>query len=120
MKVLFCNKALAFYPEQIYPGAVEGGSLVALSEEEKKEFWRSSPPAGYRLGVESGRPSWVKDPGRKEDWARLRALAYRAESDPIRFEAEADAMISGIAPDFSKWIEKVLEIKSRYPKPNEE
>lgn len=67
---------------------------------------------------------WSKVKDKKADDAEMfaeviamRVAAYRAESDPMRFELEFDALSSGEDPDLSAWIEKVKEIKDRYPKP---
>ncbi len=46
-----------------------------------------------------------------------RANAYRSESDPLKTEAEFDAIKAGVEPDYSAWIAKVEEIKARYPLP---
>ncbi|ARC77872.1 hypothetical protein RBRAMI_3055 [Pseudomonas aeruginosa RB] len=46
-----------------------------------------------------------------------RLLAYREESDPLKTEAEFDAIKAGAEPDYGAWITKVEEIKSRYPMP---
>lgn len=46
-----------------------------------------------------------------------RADAYRLESDPLKTEAEFDAIKAGVEPDYSAWIAKVEEIKARYPLP---
>ncbi|EIU7142213.1 TPA: hypothetical protein SL402_002220 [Pseudomonas aeruginosa] len=46
-----------------------------------------------------------------------RADAYRLESDPLKTEAEFDAIKAGTEPDYSAWIAKVEEIKARYPLP---
>ena len=47
----------------------------------------------------------------------LRKNIYSIESDPIKIEAEHDALVSGIEPDYTAWLEKVAEIKARYPLP---
>ncbi|HEJ2952078.1 TPA: hypothetical protein ACGWS1_004489 [Pseudomonas aeruginosa] len=47
-----------------------------------------------------------------------RADAYRLESDPLKTEAEFDAIKAGTEPDYSAWIAKVEEIKARYPLPD--
>ncbi|ENM5222192.1 hypothetical protein AB7124_003306 [Pseudomonas aeruginosa] len=47
-----------------------------------------------------------------------RADAYRLESDPLKTEAEFDAIKAGTEPDYSDWIAKVEEIKARYPLPD--
>ncbi|ERX91968.1 hypothetical protein JVX99_29535 [Pseudomonas aeruginosa] len=46
-----------------------------------------------------------------------RANAYRSESDPLKTEAEFDAIKAGVEPDYSAWIAKVEEIKARFPLP---
>lgn len=46
-----------------------------------------------------------------------RADAYRLESDPLKTEAEFDAIKAGTEPDYSAWVDKVEEIKARYPLP---
>ncbi|HCF5874999.1 hypothetical protein ACM71I_26345 [Pseudomonas aeruginosa] len=46
-----------------------------------------------------------------------RADAYRLESDPLKTEAEFDAIKAGVEPDYSAWVAKVEEIKARYPLP---
>nr|VVH83483.1 hypothetical protein TUEID40_04678 [Pseudomonas aeruginosa] len=47
----------------------------------------------------------------------LRRQAYRTESDPLRLEAEFDAIATGTAPDLTAWVEAVKAIKERYPLP---
>ncbi|MCY1293694.1 hypothetical protein D9M70_429620 [compost metagenome] len=44
-----------------------------------------------------------------------RLAAYRLESDPLKTEAEYQALKAGTEPDYSAWIAKVEEIKARYP-----
>ena len=46
-----------------------------------------------------------------------RLLAYREESNPLKTEAEFDAIKAGVEPDYGAWIAKVEEVKSRYPMP---
>ncbi|RUI34533.1 hypothetical protein [Pseudomonas aeruginosa] len=47
----------------------------------------------------------------------LRREAYRAEADPLRLEAEYDAIAAGTEPDLSDWVAAVKAIKTRYPLP---
>lgn len=49
--------------------------------------------------------------------SELRAAAYTAESDPLKTQIENEALFDGVEPDYAPWIEKVAEIKARYPKP---
>ncbi|ENU4100348.1 TPA: hypothetical protein ACQRJE_000896 [Pseudomonas aeruginosa] len=46
-----------------------------------------------------------------------RANAYRLESDPLKTEAEFDAIKAGTEPDYRAWVAKVEEIKARFPLP---
>ncbi|MFS8917572.1 hypothetical protein [Pseudomonas aeruginosa] len=50
--------------------------------------------------------------------AAARSNAYRLESDPLKTEAEFDAIKAGVEPDYSAWVAKVEEIKARYPLPD--
>ncbi|WP_400589626.1 hypothetical protein [Pseudomonas aeruginosa] len=47
----------------------------------------------------------------------LRRQAYRDEADPLRLEAEFDAIAAGTEPDLSQWVAAVKAIKERYPIP---
>ena len=47
----------------------------------------------------------------------LRRAAYAAESDPIKNEADYDALIAGTAADYTAWMAAVEAIKARYPLP---
>ena len=46
-----------------------------------------------------------------------RRAAYLAESDPLRLEADYDALSQGLEPDYSAWLASVAAIKTRYPLP---
>lgn len=46
-----------------------------------------------------------------------RQAAYVSEFDPLKLEAEYDAVRGGKEPDYSLWLAKVAEIKSRCPLP---
>ena len=48
-----------------------------------------------------------------------RRQAYRTESDPLRLEAEFDAIAAGSEPDLAAWVAAVQAIKARYPLPSE-
>jgi hypothetical protein len=41
-----------------------------------------------------------------------RASRYKTESDPMKIEAEYDAMVADAEPDYKKWVEVVQQIKS--------
>ncbi|WP_340051928.1 hypothetical protein [Pseudomonas proteolytica] len=46
-----------------------------------------------------------------------RQSAYLAESDPLRLEADYDALSQGLEPDYTAWLASVAAIKARYPLP---
>ena len=46
-----------------------------------------------------------------------RQNAYKTESDPLKIEAEFDALKNNTDPDYTEWINKVNEIKARFPFP---
>lgn len=49
-----------------------------------------------------------------------RRAAFASESDPLRFEADYDAIIARAEPDYSAWLSAVAAIKQRYPLPADE
>jgi len=46
-----------------------------------------------------------------------RRTAYLSESDPLRLEADYDALSQGLEPDYSAWLASVAAIKARFPLP---
>lgn len=82
----------------------------------------ASPPPGKVREHRDGLPYLVDaEPVAPslEQVQALRSAAYRAESDPIKIEAEYDAMEAGTEPDYTAWRAKVAEIKERYPLPDQ-
>ena len=56
---------------------------------------------------------WVENIESYNDSIRQqRASRYKTESDPIKIEAEYDAMVAKSDPDYKKWIEAVQKIKN--------
>lgn len=49
-----------------------------------------------------------------------RRAAYLAESDPLRLEADYDALSQGLEPDYTAWLASVSAIKARFPLPASE
>jgi hypothetical protein len=93
---------------------------VKLTDAEVGTFWKKIPPEGKQLGSSGGRPAWVNvqlTPMTTDLVRSMRLLAYRAETDPLKMEAEHDAIVSGTAPDYTTWIAKVAEVKARLPLP---
>lgn len=125
MDLFFSAAHPGFYPasDQVYYQSMGTWpeDAVQLTEEEIAAFWRQTPPTGKVLGSNGGRPAWVNAPQPgvlSEVEARLlRQQAYRAEADPLKLEAEYDALVNGVEPDLGPWMAKVAEIKQRYPLP---
>ena len=46
-----------------------------------------------------------------------RRAAYLSESDPLRLEADYDALSQGHEPDYTTWLASVSAIKARFPLP---
>lgn len=46
-----------------------------------------------------------------------RRAAYLSESDPLRLEADYDALSQGLEPDYTGWLASVASIKARFPLP---
>ena len=46
-----------------------------------------------------------------------RRAAYLSESDPLRLEADYDALSKGLEPNYSAWLASVAAIKARFPLP---
>lgn len=46
-----------------------------------------------------------------------RRAAYLSESDPLRLEADYDALSQGLEPDYTGWLASVAAIKARFPLP---
>lgn len=46
-----------------------------------------------------------------------RRAAYLSQSDPLRLEADYDALSQGLEPDYSAWLASVAAIKARFPLP---
>lgn len=120
--VHFSPSLLGFYPEESRANYEEIGAwpedAVKLTAKQRDEFWKQVPPAGKDLGALDGKPAWInKPPLNAEQVVALRLLAYREESDPLKNEADYDALVSNSQPDYSAWMAKVSEIKERYPMP---
>ena len=46
-------------------------------------------------------------------------MAYALESDPLKMEADHDAIVNGAEPDYAAWLAKVADIKLRHPMPED-
>lgn len=108
-----------FYDSVIHKNIPSGA--VKLSTEEY-EGLKALLGAGHTVSLHKGSlvvsPPDVPTSAQLVDEARANRLAaYRIESDPLKIEAEHDAIVNGGGPDYSAWLAKVAEIKERYPFP---
>lgn len=117
---------LGFYPAQNRISYTEMGAwpsdAVELTDAQRDKFWAKTPPAGKMLGAtKDGLPAWVALPAPTfEEVTAVRQSAYRMESDPLKNEADYDALEAGTEPDYTAWRAKVKEIKERHPLPDQE
>lgn len=125
MELYFSPSQPGFYPGTDRAYYESCGSwpedAAKLTANEIAAYWRQTPPDGKLLGSVDGRPAWVdivREPLSVEQMQALRLAAYREESDPLKIEAEHDALIAGATPTYSRWLAKVAEIKARYPLPD--
>jgi hypothetical protein len=97
--------------------------LLSATELTEEEFYGFIDDMNYGepktlTADENGRPSYVVRQVFIETLESIlakRKVAYTKESDPLKNEAEYDAIINGTEPDYTLWIAKVAEIKQRYP-----
>ena len=65
---------------------------------------------------------WVTPPSvplTLEQVQSLRRAAYVAEADPLKNEADYDAILNGTEPNYTAWLAAVAAIKARYPLPED-
>lgn len=96
------------------------GGVFAYETTQDREKWGS--PGLVEMTPEEVEahlnPSLV--PPTLEQIQELRRRAYVAESDPLKNEADYDALVNGTTPDYTAWMAAVAEIKARYPLPEPE
>lgn len=103
-------------PERQVYSVITGEPKVVRAFEIPEGFTLDKPEQGQ---VWDGQ-TWVTptpEPLTFEQVQALRRAAYVAESDPIKNEADYDALINGTEPDYTAWIAAVEAIKARYPLP---
>lgn len=113
-----------------FPGALRAAYEAAgtwpedargATEEEWLLYGQAAPPEGLVRGTAEGAPAWVEPPAEPpptlEEQRARRAAAYRLESDPLKMEADYDALLAETAPDYTAWLAAVAAIKARFPLP---
>lgn len=88
------------------------GWIAYTAEANSKDaFMRIIYRKAEKLGPEPYRPPPPSPDQQLAECRRERLMAYRAESDPLFFEAEAGEI------ERQAWLDKRAEIKKRHPKP---
>lgn len=95
---------------------------IEISAAEYKELF-AGVSMGKKVELQNGRPVLVDPPALSYEQQLTRAhaqrrAAYIAESDPIKNEADYDALVNGTLPDYTAWKAAVEAIKARYPLPS--
>ena len=95
--------------------------LIEISEEEYNNLF-AGVSIGKKVSLLHARPLLVDPPALNYEQQLARAhaqrrAAYSAESDPIKNEADYDALLNGTDPDYTAWLATVAAIKARYPLP---
>lgn len=109
-----------FWSQSSYGFFMEGDKLpddaVEITQKDYEKL-KSAASEGKTIVSVKGKPKAEKYELSGLDIQYLRRVAYSEESDHLKIEAEHDAISAGGNPDYSKWLEKVSEIKTRYPLP---
>ena len=98
---------------------------VELSDEQYADILNRLSQGMQLAAADDGAP--VLNPPQQPNAAQIlqmirarRLEAYKMESDPLKIEAEYDALESSVEPDYTDWRAKVAEIKERYPLPDQQ
>jgi hypothetical protein len=108
--------------DEFFSNFSELASYTELTEAEFYSFIDSMNTGAPKdlAADENGKPSFVLRQVFTETTDTIHAkrrAAYAAESDPIKNEAEYDAIMAGTEPYYTAWLAKVAEIKLKYPLP---
>lgn len=100
-------------------------ATLGLGEELPANFINTTPPIDtYLTKWDSLTQEWVNPLDDREQYLVSlenvlyeRKIRYKLESDPIKLEAEYDALIADTVPDYTQWIAAVALIKEELPLP---
>ena len=103
-------------PERIVYSTITGEPRTIREFEVPEGYTPEAPEPGQ---VWDGDAWFTPEPAPLtiEQVRALRRAAYASESDPIKNEADYDALINGTEPDYTAWMAAVEAIKARYPLP---
>lgn len=113
----YSKKTGGFYMAEVHGDSIPADA-VEITRERHAELMDGQ---GRGLVIAPGRGGFpeLQEPAplTLEQVLMLRQAAYAVESDPLKNEAEFNAIKGGTKPDYSAWLAKVEEIKQRLPKP---
>lgn len=122
-RVYFCEPTGGFIHEDIWGRRPLPEGCLEISAEEYQSLM-AYVPGSQTIKMVGGRPKIADLPkpeiGYEDLLAEAHAMrraAYVAESDPLRNEADYDAVVNGTEPDYTAWLAAVAAIKARYPLP---
>ena len=120
--MLFSASTGGFYASEIH-GVTIPADAVEITVEYHAELINGQSIGKVITANEDGYPILVDPAPVKETVEHVllkRQQAYTKESDHLKLEAEYDAIVNKLKkPDYSKWLNKVEEIKERFPLPSE-
>lgn len=122
-RIYFCEPTGSFVHEDVWGRNPLPPGCIEISSEEYAALMAYIPGL-QTIRMVDGRPQIVDipkpEPSCDDLLAQARAMrrtAYSAESDPLRNEADYDAVVNGTEPDYTAWLAAVAAIKARYPLP---
>lgn len=123
MKIYFNPESGGFIHQALWGKRELPSGCIEISESEYLAL-QNCVLGKQQIDMQDGRPVLVDLPEYVPTYDELlaeahaqRRAAYVAESDPIKNEADYDALTHGTAPDYTAWIAAVEAIKARYPLP---
>ena len=95
----------------------ESGEVFAYESEQERQEWGAPELVEMTPEEVDAHLNPPPVPLTLEQIQELRRRAYVTESDPLKNEADYDALINGTEPDYTEWLAAVAAIKDRYPLP---
>lgn len=95
----------------------ETGEVFAYDSEQERQEWGAPELVEMTPEEVEAHLNPPPAPLTLEQVQGMRRAAYAAESDPLRNEADYDALVAGTEPDYTAWMSAVAAIKDRYPLP---
>lgn len=116
----YAKSTNGFYSREIHGDEIPEDA-VEITQQQHADLLQGQSEGKVIAADEAGRPFLTDPPppapNTIEQVQAKRQASYVAESDPLKNEAEYDAIIAGTEPDYTAWLAKVAEIKARLPLP---